>query len=118
MIEKINLAAAFARFDDHWHPRIAAELNDAYLKLVMVQGEFVWHHAAEDELYLVVKGTLVVKLRDGEVRLGPGDLAVVPRGVEHLPVAAAEVHLLLLEPKTTVNTGSASGDRTAPDEWI
>lgn len=119
MIQKVNLADAFARFDDHWHPRIAAELNDAYLKLVKVQGEFVWHHhAAEDDLFLVVKGTLVVKLRDGEVRLGPGELAVVPRGVEHLPVAAAEVHLLLLEPKTTVNTGSASGDRTAPDEWI
>jgi len=119
MLQKITLAAKFDLFADHWQPRIAAELNDSHLKLVKLQGEFVWHlHETEDELFLVVKGILVIRLRDGEVRLGPCECVVVPRGVEHMPVAAEEVHLVLLEPKTTTNTGSAGGERTAAAQWV
>jgi len=116
MGEKVNVADKLSRFDDYWSPKIIGELNDFHVKAVKVKGEFVWHqHETEDELFYVVKGRLVIRLRDGEVVLEPGEFAVIPHGVEHLPVAEEEVHILLLEPKTTVNTGSAEGDRTVRD---
>jgi mannose-6-phosphate isomerase-like protein (cupin superfamily) len=119
MPDVVNLAQKFSLISAHWQPRIAGELNDSYLKLVKVKGEFVWHHHdVEDELFLVVKGRLVMRFRDRDVTINEGEFIVVPHGVEHCPVAEEEVELLLLEPKTTVNTGSAGGDRTAAAEWI
>jgi quercetin dioxygenase-like cupin family protein len=116
VVEKVNVEAKFARFQDHWKPKIIGELNDSYVKAVKVQGEFVWHdHPSEDELFFVVKGRLVIRLRDGEVRLEPGEFAIIPRGIEHLPVADEEAHVLLLESKTTVNTGTVSSERTVPE---
>ncbi len=113
MVDKVNVAEKFSRFSDHWSPKIIAELNDFYVKAVKVKGEFVWHHhETEDELFYVVKGRLVIKLREGEITLNPGEFAVIPHLVEHLPVAEEEADVLLLEPKTTTNTGSAEGDRT------
>ena len=113
MIEKINLAEKLALFDERWRPKIVAELNDAYVKIVKVDGEFVWHHHDdEDELFLVVSGRLRMQLRDGDVVLEPGELIVVPRGVEHCPLAEEETHVVLIEPKTTLNTGNVRGERT------
>ena len=95
----INLAGKFSLFHEHWSPKIVAELNGSYVKLAKLKGEFVWHrHEAEDELFLVVKGRLIIRLRDGDLVLREGELAVIPRGVEHLPVADEEVHVLLVEP--------------------
>jgi len=119
MPDVVNLAQKFSLISDYWKPRIAGELNDTYLKLVKVKGEFVWHHhETEDELFLVVKGRLLMRFRDRDVTINEGEFLIVPHGVEHCPVAEEEVELLLLEPKTTVNTGSAGGERTAPAEWI
>jgi mannose-6-phosphate isomerase-like protein (cupin superfamily) len=113
MTGKVNLAEKFTHFDDYWSPRIVGELNDSYVKLAKLNGEFVWHHHEhEDELFLVIKGRLLMKLRDGDVWLDEGEFIVIPRGVEHLPVAPEEVHVLLLEPKTTVNTGNVRNERT------
>lgn len=119
MIEKINLAEKFKLIDEFWSPRIAGELNDSYIKLARLQGEFLWHHHQdEDELFLVVQGNLVIKLRDQDIHLGPGELVVIPSGVEHMPVAEQEVHVLLLEPKTTRHTGNVVSERSQPDRWI
>ncbi|HWB40601.1 MAG TPA: cupin domain-containing protein [Gemmatimonadales bacterium] len=113
MVTKINLAEKFGRFSDHWSPKIVADLNDSHVKLAKVQGEFVWHHHAdEDELFIVVQGRLTIELRDGQVTLGPGEMVVIPRGVEHRPVAAEEVHLLLIEPKATRHTGNVESELT------
>lgn len=99
---KVNLVEAFARFSDHWSPKIVGELNDSYVKLVKLQGEFVWHHHdTEDELFLVIRGRLQMRFRDRDVWLDPGEFIIVPRGVEHMPVAPEECEILLLEPKTT-----------------
>jgi mannose-6-phosphate isomerase-like protein (cupin superfamily) len=119
-IQPINLQQKFGLFSEPWSPKIAAELNDSYLKLVKLQGEFVWHqHEREDELFLIVKGTLRIQLRDGELILREGECAVIPRGVEHLPIADEEVWALLLEPKTTINTGDIQSERTVTtDQWI
>ena len=115
-MEKVNLAEKFSQFNDHWNPRIVGDVNDAYVKLVKCQGEFVsHHHEAEDELFLVVKGSLTIKLRDRAIRLGEGEFVVIPRGVEHQPVAVEEAHVLLLEPKSTVNTGNLRNERTVED---
>ena len=109
----INLRDKFGAFNDLWNPKVVAELNDNYVKLAKVRGEFVWHrHDDEDELFLVVHGRLTIHLRDRSLELGEGDLCVVPRGVEHLPVAQEEAHILLLEPKTTRNTGQVQDVRT------
>ena len=119
MVEPINLAEKFALIEDYWSPRIAGELNDSYVKLAKLKGEFVWHHhEQEDEMFLVVRGTLCIQLRDRDLWLREGEFAVIPRGVEHRPVASEEVHVLLLEPKTTVNTGNIQNERTRPDQWI
>lgn len=115
MIEKVNLSEKFGLFADHWSPKIAGEVNDSYVKLVKFSGAFVWHtHEDEDELFLVVKGEITIKLRDGDVRLGEGEFVVIPRGVEHKPVAEAEAHVLLFEPKTVLNTGDVVEERTRP----
>ncbi len=119
LMEKVNLANKFGLLTEHWKPKIVGEINDSYVKLAKLKGEFVWHaHEKEDELFLVVKGTLVIKLRDRDVRLQEGEFFVVPRGVEHMPVADEETHVLLLEPKTTLNTGNVRNERTAEAEWI
>ena len=112
-IEKVNLSRKFSQFDDHWSPKVAAEINDFCVKLVKIQGEFVWHHhEAEDELFLVVKGSIVIKLRDRDIYLEQGEFVVIPRGVEHMPLAAEEAHIVLLEPKSTLNTGNVQSERT------
>ncbi|HEX8983073.1 MAG TPA: cupin domain-containing protein [Ktedonobacterales bacterium] len=112
-IEVVNLAQKFSMFSDHWSPKIAGELNDSHLKLVKVQGEFVWHqHENEDELFLIASGRLCIKLRDRDLWLGPGEFVIIPRGVEHCPVAEEETQVILLEPKTTVNTGDVVSERT------
>lgn len=116
MAEKVNLAQKFELFAEYWSPRIAGELNDSYVKLVKLKGEFVWHHHDdEDELFLVVKGHLTIKLRDRDIELNAGEFVIIPRGVEHLPVAEEEVHVLLLEPKSTLNTGNVQNERTVAD---
>ena len=116
---KVNLQDKLARFDAHWSPKIVADMNDYHVKVVKVQGEFVWHaHEETDELFLVLKGRLTIRQRDTDVTLEKGDLYVVPHGVEHMPVAEDECHILLLEPADTVNTGDAGGDRTAQAERI
>ena len=119
-MEKVNLALKFSLFQDYWHPHIVGELNGSYIKLARLKGEFVWHrHEAEDELFLVVKGRLLIKLRDRDIGLDEGEFVVIPKGVEHLPVAQDEVQVLLLEPKSTLNTGNVQNERTVSDlEWI
>ena len=112
-IAVINLAQKFSAFSDQWSPKIAGELNDTYLKLVKLQGTFVWHqHETEDELFLVVKGRRVIKLRDRDLALAEGEFVIIPHGVEHCPVAEEEAQVLLLEPKTTRNTGDVENERT------
>jgi mannose-6-phosphate isomerase-like protein (cupin superfamily) len=112
-MEKINIEQKFGLFAEHWSPKIIGELNDSYIKAAKLEGEFVWHsHENEDEMFLVVKGSLLLKFRDREVRLEAGEFLVVPRGVEHLPVAEKEVHLLMIEPKSTLNTGDVKNERT------
>jgi mannose-6-phosphate isomerase-like protein (cupin superfamily) len=117
-VDIVNLAEKFSRIHDYWSPRIAADLNDSFVKLVKLKGEFVWHHhEAEDELFLVVSGRLRMRLRDGDRDLEPGEFIIVPRGVEHCPRALTdEVHVVLLEPKTTVNTGNVRDERTVTRE--
>ena len=115
-MEKVNLAEKFARFQDHWSPKIVGEINDSYVKLVKLKGEFVWHHhEAEDELFLVVKGRLLLKFRDRDVWLEAGEFYIVPKGVEHLPIAEEETHVVLLEPKSTLNTGNVQNERTVAE---
>jgi mannose-6-phosphate isomerase-like protein (cupin superfamily) len=112
-MDKVNLAEKFVLFQEYWSPKIADELNDSYIKLAKLKGEFVWHHHDdEDELFLVVKGKLLIKLRDRDIWLEEGEFVVIPRGVEHLPIAEEEVHVMLLEPKTTLNTGNVQNERT------
>lgn len=119
MVEVINLADKFARFSEYWSPKIVGELNDSYVKLVKLKGEFVWHHhETEDELFLVVKGRLLIELRDGDLWLNPGEFVIIPKGVEHRPVAEDEVQVILIEPKTTVNTGNITNELTASLEKI
>lgn len=120
MSEAIRLQDKFQRVHEQWKPKNVAQLNDYHVKVVKLQGEFVWHaHPETDEMFLVHRGELVIRLRDGDVRVGPGELYVVPRGVEHCPVAREECEVVLIEPAGTPNTGDAGGERTAPhDDWI
>jgi len=112
-MEKIALAQKFSLFAEHWSPKIIGELNDSYIKLAKLKGEFVWHHHDdEDELFFIVKGKLLIKFKDKDVLLEEGELIVIPKGVEHLPVADQEVHVMLIEPKTTLNTGNIVNERT------
>ena len=118
-LSKVSLEDKFSLFQDHYSPKIVGELNDAYVKLVKLQGEFVWHHHDnEDEMFLVVKGRLFMGLLDGdngaprEIAIDPGEFIIIPKGVEHKPRADEETHIVLLEPKTTLNTGNVRGERT------
>jgi mannose-6-phosphate isomerase-like protein (cupin superfamily) len=112
-LEKVDLATKLRLFSETWSPRIVAELNGQHVKLVKLLGEFVWHHhAEEDELFLVLSGRLEMQLRDRTIELLPGQMLVVPRGVEHRPVAREEVHVLLFEPAATLNTGNVRNERT------
>jgi mannose-6-phosphate isomerase-like protein (cupin superfamily) len=119
MAEKVNLAEKLSLLDEHFSPRIVGELNDYKLEVVKAKGEFVWHsHPDTDDFFLVVAGRLTIQLRDGNVELGPGELCVIPRGVEHCPRADEEAHVLLIEPRGTPNTGDAGGQLTAPERPI
>jgi mannose-6-phosphate isomerase-like protein (cupin superfamily) len=116
---KVNLAAKLALFDEHFSPRIVAQLNDYKVAVVKIRGEFVWHkHDETDDFFLVLRGRLTIQLRDGDVELDEGELFVVPRGVEHCPRADEEAWVLLIEPTGTVNTGDAGGELTAPERSI
>ncbi|HTZ47804.1 MAG TPA: cupin domain-containing protein [Verrucomicrobiae bacterium] len=109
----VNLAEKFAKFQDYWNPRLLGELNDFAVKAVKLKGEFIWHHHdVEDELFLVVKGVLRMRFRDREETVRAGEFLIVPHGVEHQPAADEEVHLILLEPKGTLNTGNVTNERT------
>ena len=118
--QPINFEEKLLKFSEHWSPKIIAQLNDYHLKLAKVQGEFVWHdHPETDEVFIVVKGQLKILFRDGNVLLNEGEMFVVPKGVEHKPVAENECHILLIEPAGTVNTGDVKDDLTAPNNiWI
>jgi len=112
-MEKVNLAEKFGLFDEYWSPRIVGELNGQHVKLAKLKGDFIWHHhEAEDELFLVIKGQLVIKLKGQDVVLEEGEFFIVPRGVEHKPVAEKEAHVLLCEPVSTLNTGNVRDERT------
>jgi mannose-6-phosphate isomerase-like protein (cupin superfamily) len=112
--QPVDLVTKLAQFSEHWSPKVIARLNDYEIKVVKLQGEFVWHsHADTDELFLVIDGTLTIQLRDGAVTLGPRQLFVVPRGTEHCPIADGEVAAMLIEPAGVVNTGDASGETAA-----
>jgi mannose-6-phosphate isomerase-like protein (cupin superfamily) len=119
MTEVVNLTQKFNLFSEQWHPKIAGELNDSYVKLAKVQGEFVWHlHENEDELFFVVKGTLSIKMRDNDLTVREGEFVIIPKGMEHMPVAEEEVWIMMLEPKTTSNTGNVENEKTVEAEWI
>jgi mannose-6-phosphate isomerase-like protein (cupin superfamily) len=112
-MEVVNLAQKFSLFSDYWSPKIVGELNGQQVKVAKLHGEFIWHqHEHEDELFLVVKGRLRMKLRDREVTINAGEFFIVPKGVEHLPIAEEEVHVVLLEPASTLNTGNVRNERT------
>ena len=119
-MDKVNLVQKFSLFQEYWSPKITGELNDSSIKLVKLKGEFVWHHHdTEDELFLVIKGRLLIKLRDRDIFLEEGEFVIIPRGVEHLPIAEEEAHVLLLEPKTTLNTGNVRDEKTLLNpEWL
>lgn len=116
----INLQDKLSRFSEHWSPRVIAEMNDYQFKLAKLQGEFVWHaHADTDEVFIVLSGSLLLEFRDGSVALEAGEMYVVPKGVEHRPVAAGECCVMLVEPRGVVNTGESGGSYTAPnDVWV
>ena len=112
-MDKINLNQKLSLFHEHWSPKIVGEMNDSYIKLAKLQGEFDWHHHDnEDELFFVVKGQLTIKFRDKDLVLDAGELVVIPKGVDHMPVAAEEVHVMLIEPKGTLNTGNVVTEKT------
>lgn len=118
---KVNLEQKFSQFTDHWHPRITGELNGQHVKLVKLKGEFVWHHhEKEDELFLVIKGVLRMELREQTIEIHPGEFLIVPKGVEHRPVAPEEVEVLLFEPASTVNTGETDKNELTREklDWI
>ena len=119
-MEKVNLIEKFALFAEHWSPKIVGEPNGQYVKLAKLKGEFVWHHhEAEDEMFFVVNGSLRMKLPEEEVIVGAGEFLIVPRGVEHCPVADEEVHVLLFEPKSTAHTGNVQSEMTVEEmDWI
>ena len=115
-MDKINLLQKFSLFSDQWSPKLVAELNGQHVKLAKLEGPFIWHHhETEDELFMVIKGRLKMELRDGDIVLEEGEMLVVPRGIEHRPVAEEEVWLMMFEPASTLNTGNAGGERTVAE---
>ena len=118
--EPVNFREKLGLFDEHWSPKIIAQMNDTQFKLVKIQGEFVWHsHAETDEVFIVLAGEMAIEMRNGRVTLHPGELFVVPKGIEHKPVAENECHILLVEPAGLLNTGDAQSELTAPNDiWI
>ena len=111
-MKKVNLSEKFSLFEGYWEPKIVGELNGQLVKLAKLKGEFVWHHhELEDEFFMVINGHLTIKLRDKSIDLNEGEFFIIPKGIEHLPVADNEVHVLMFEPKDTVNTGNASSDK-------
>ena len=118
--QAINFKQKLGLFSEHWLPKVVAEMNDYQFKLVKLQGDFVWHdHEDTDETFIVIDGELRIDFRDGAVRIGAGEMFVVPKGIEHKPFAEKEVQMLLIEPRGVPNTGTAGGARTAPnDVWI
>lgn len=118
--EAINFQEKLARFSDHFAPKIIARMNDYHFKLVKSLGDFVWHsHADTDEVFIIIDGELTIEFRDGRVRLKAGEMFVIPKGIEHRPVAEKECHLMLIEPAGTVNTGDSGGELTAADNvWV
>jgi len=118
--QSINLQDKYSKFSEHWSPKIIAQMNDYHFKIAKVLGEFIWHdHQETDEVFLVVKGQLEIHFRDGKVTLNEGEMFVVPKGVEHKPVADKECHILLVEPASTVNTGDVVDEKTVTDtDWV
>ena len=116
----INFEQKFSLFDEHWQPKVLAEMNDYQFKVVKIRGDFIWHdHKDTDETFIVIEGELRIDFRDGAVHVGAGEMFVVPKGVEHKPYAASEVKMLLIEPRGVANTGHEGGERSAPnDVWI
>ena len=119
-MDKINLSEKMKLFNDYWSPKILGELNNLYVKAAKLKGEFVWHrHETEDEMFFIVKGRLVIKFRDKDVILNDGEFIIIPKGVEHMPVAEEEVQVMLIEAKTTLNTGDVRNNRTVDNlEWV
>ena len=119
-MDKVNIAEKMSLFNEYWSPKILGELNDSYIKAAKLKGEFLWHkHEQEDEMFFVVQGTLMIRLREKDVVLNAGEFIAIPRGVEHMPVAEEEVQILMIEAKTTVNTGDVRSERTVDEpEWI
>ncbi|MBU1249020.1 MAG: cupin domain-containing protein [Proteobacteria bacterium] len=118
-MDKVNLADKLALISGQWQAKVVGEINDMYVKLVKLEGEFLWHsHDWEDEMFFVVEGEMVMRYRDRDVIIGPGEFIIVPHGVEHMPVCREKTNIMLIEPKATVNTGNAGGERTVEPEWI
>lgn len=117
VIKKVNLKEKFERFNDYWKPKIVGDINDAHIKLVKLSGEFTWHHHDhEDELFLVVKGRMLMQLREGDISVDEGEFIIIPKGTEHCPAALSdEVHIVLMEPKTTLNTGNLVSTHTVTE---
>ncbi|MBA3805095.1 MAG: cupin domain-containing protein [Acidobacteria bacterium] len=114
-MRKVNIKNIFDSFTEQWSPKIVGEVNDSYVKLVKLKGEFVWHHHdEEDEMFLVVKGRMLMKLEDEDITVEEGEFIIIPKGVEHMPVAEEETHVLLFEPRSTLNTGNVKNERTVP----
>ena len=115
-MDKVNLAQKFSLFEEYWSPKIVGELNGQMVKIVKMKGEFLWHHhEVEDELFLVVRGRMIIQLRDRDITLEEGEFFIVPHGVEHKPVAEEEAHILMFEPKSTLNTGNVRDERTVEE---
>ncbi|MGE4291684.1 MAG: cupin domain-containing protein [Desulfovibrio sp.] len=118
-IDKVVVDEKFKLFSEQWQGKVVAEMNGMYVKLARLEGEFLWHkHDTEDEMFYVLEGALTMRLRDRDVRVGPGEFIVIPSGVEHMPVCPAETKIMLIEPKATVNTGDAESERRVEPEWI
>jgi mannose-6-phosphate isomerase-like protein (cupin superfamily) len=119
-IKKVNINDKFSQFSDHWHPRIVGELNGQQVKLAKLKGEFIWHsHEQEDEMFLVMKGSFKMELRDKVLDIQQGEFIIIPKGMEHRPVAEEEVHIMLFEPASTLHTGNTESALTRNDqEWL
>jgi mannose-6-phosphate isomerase-like protein (cupin superfamily) len=118
-MDKVNITEKLGLFNEYWHPKVIGELNESYIKAAKLKGEFLWHsHEKEDEMFFVQKGRLIIKFRDKDVVLNEGEFIIIPRGIEHMPVAEEEVHIVLIEAKTTLNTGNVKNERTVDSEWI